>query len=79
MVAVARPNVEIRAMRLADVPTVSALENAVRQAHQSVYQRGVAETDKQGMGTTLDVVLIAGAEAFVAHVGRGIHRSAQSG
>jgi ribosomal-protein-alanine acetyltransferase len=28
MVAVARPNVEIRAMRLADVPTVSALENA---------------------------------------------------
>lgn len=48
---------------------VSALENAVRQAHQSVYQRGAAETDKQGMGTTLDVVLIAGSEAFVAHVG----------
>lgn len=48
---------------------VSALENAVRHAHQSVYQRGAAETDKQGMGTTLDVVLIAGSEAFVAHVG----------
>jgi serine/threonine protein phosphatase PrpC len=48
---------------------VSALENAVRQAHQSVYQRGVAESDKQGMGTTLDVVLVAGSEAFVAHVG----------
>jgi serine/threonine protein phosphatase PrpC len=48
---------------------VSALENAVRQAHQSVFQRGAAETDKQGMGTTLDVVLIAGSEAFVAHVG----------
>ena len=48
---------------------VSALENAVRQAHQSVYQRGAAETDKQGMGTTLDVVVIAGSEAFVAHVG----------
>jgi serine/threonine protein phosphatase PrpC len=48
---------------------VSSLENAVRQAHQSVYQRGAAETDKQGMGTTLDVVLIAGSEAFVAHVG----------
>jgi serine/threonine protein phosphatase PrpC len=48
---------------------VSALENAVRQAHQSVYQRGAAESDKQGMGTTLDVVLVAGSEAFVAHVG----------
>ncbi len=48
---------------------VTALENAVRQAHQSVYQRGAAESDKQGMGTTLDVVLVAGSEAFVAHVG----------
>jgi serine/threonine protein phosphatase PrpC len=48
---------------------VSVLENAVRQAHQAVYERGAKESDKQGMGTTLDVVLIAGNEAFVAHVG----------
>ena len=48
---------------------VQLLQSAVLQAHQAVYQRGQAETDKQGMGTTLDVVLIAGAEAFVAHVG----------
>lgn len=48
---------------------VQLLQNAVLQAHQSVYQRGQTEQDKQGMGTTLDVVLIAGAEAFVAHVG----------
>jgi serine/threonine protein phosphatase PrpC len=48
---------------------VSILEAAVRQAHQAVYERGAAETDKQGMGTTLDVVLLAGPEAFVAHVG----------
>lgn len=48
---------------------VQLLQNAVLQAHQSVYQRGQAEQDKQGMGTTLDVVLIAGPEAFVAHVG----------
>ena len=39
------------------------------QAHQAVFQRGQSETDKTGMGTTLDVVLVAGAEAFVAHVG----------
>ncbi|HEX5063283.1 MAG TPA: protein phosphatase 2C domain-containing protein [Kofleriaceae bacterium] len=48
---------------------VQLLQSAVLQAHQSVFQRGQAETDKQGMGTTLDVVLIAGGEAFVAHVG----------
>src|SRR5687767_13323334 len=48
---------------------VQLLQSAVLQAHQAVYQRGQTETDKQGMGTTLDVVLIAGAEAFVAHVG----------
>ena len=48
---------------------VQLLQTAVLQAHQAVYQRGQTESDKQGMGTTLDVVLIAGAEAFVAHVG----------
>jgi serine/threonine protein phosphatase PrpC len=48
---------------------VNVLEAAVRAAHQAVYSRGIAETDKQGMGTTLDVVLVAGPEAFVAHVG----------
>ena len=48
---------------------VQLLQNAVLQAHQAVYQRGQSESDKAGMGTTLDVVLVAGAEAFVAHVG----------
>ena len=48
---------------------VQLLQNAVLQAHQAVYQRGQSEQDKAGMGTTLDVVLIAGPEAFVAHVG----------
>jgi serine/threonine protein phosphatase PrpC len=48
---------------------VQLLQQAVLQAHQAVYQRGQTESDKQGMGTTLDVVLVAGAEAFVAHVG----------
>lgn len=48
---------------------VQLLQNSVLSAHQAVFQRGQAETDKQGMGTTLDVVLIAGGEAFVAHVG----------
>ena len=48
---------------------VQLLQSAVLSAHQAVFQRGQAEQDKAGMGTTLDVVLIAGPEAFVAHVG----------
>ncbi len=48
---------------------VVLLEEAVRAAHQAVFDRGTSESDKQGMGTTLDVALIAGAEAFIAHVG----------
>jgi serine/threonine protein phosphatase PrpC len=48
---------------------VGLLQSSVLAAHQAVFQRGQKETDKQGMGTTLDVVLIAGGEAFIAHVG----------
>jgi serine/threonine protein phosphatase PrpC len=48
---------------------VQLLQSAVLSAHQAVFQRGQQEADKAGMGTTLDVVLIAGPEAFVAHVG----------
>ena len=62
--------------KFAEAPTeegrkaaVTVLENAVRSAHQAVFSRGSEETDKQGMGTTLDVVMLAGPEAFVAHVG----------
>jgi serine/threonine protein phosphatase PrpC len=48
---------------------VGLLQSSVLSAHQAVFQRGSKETDKQGMGTTLDVVLLAGSEAFIAHVG----------
>jgi serine/threonine protein phosphatase PrpC len=48
---------------------VTLLEESVRKAHQAVFERGARESDKKGMGTTLDVLLVAGGEAFVAHVG----------
>lgn len=48
---------------------VALLEESVRRAHQAVFERGGRETDKKGMGTTLDVLLVADGEAFVAHVG----------
>ncbi len=45
------------------------LEEAVRKAHKSVFDCGSSNPDKEGMGTTLDVLLVSGQEAFVAHVG----------
>ena len=48
---------------------VQLLQDAVLSAHQAVFQRGSTEEDKNGMGTTLDVLLISGTEAFIAHVG----------
>src|SRR5262249_4119150 len=38
---------------------VSLLESSVQMAHQAVFERGTRESDKKGMGTTLDVVLVA--------------------
>ena len=68
----ARPQI----VKFADGPTddgrkglVALLETSVQKAHQAVFERGGREADKKGMGTTLDVVLVAGGEAFVAHVG----------
>jgi len=48
---------------------VALLETSVQKAHQAVFERGGRESDKKGMGTTLDVLLVADGEAFVAHVG----------
>src|SRR5262245_21030542 len=42
---------------------------AVRAAHDAVQRVASCEIDKRGMGTTLDVVLIAGGRAFIGHVG----------
>jgi serine/threonine protein phosphatase PrpC len=47
----------------------SVLGDAVRGAHEAIQHVAMCEDDKRGMGTTLDVVLIVGDEAFVAHVG----------
>ena len=59
-----------------DSPTVDGrqlvaqvLEDAVRTAHKSVFDCGSTDSEKEGMGTTLDVLLVSGQEAFVAHVG----------
>lgn len=45
------------------------VERAVQRAHDAVIERARVEPDKRGMGSTLDVVAVAGGEAFIAHVG----------
>jgi serine/threonine protein phosphatase PrpC len=48
---------------------IELVEVAVKATHQAVFERGSREADKKGMGTTLEVLVIADAEAFLAHVG----------
>lgn len=45
------------------------LERAIHRANQLIFERSNQESDKRGMGTTLEVVVILGDEAFVAHIG----------
>jgi serine/threonine protein phosphatase PrpC len=48
---------------------LTLLENAVQTAGQAIYQKGQAEPEKRGMGTTCSALLIAGDRGFIAHVG----------
>ena len=59
----ASPTVERRAV------IASLLEHAVRAAHDAVHERGRRETEKHGMGTTIEVAVIGGAELVLAHAG----------
>jgi len=45
------------------------VERAVHLSHDVVLERQRAEPEKHGMGTTLEVVIVAGNEAFITHVG----------
>ncbi len=42
---------------------------AIRLAGKRIYEKAVAEPEYRGMGTTANVVVIEGGNAFVAHVG----------
>src|SRR5687768_4067920 len=55
------------------IEILQVLEHAIQAACTTVYNRAQAEPDKRGMGTTVSVLLIAGAHdhlrGFIAHVG----------
>jgi protein phosphatase len=43
--------------------------NALRGANLAIYNRTVTETDKQGMGTTASVLIVAGRRYLIGQVG----------
>lgn len=47
----------------------AVLERAMWEANDAVLTRSIEERDKHGMGTTLEVVIVLGDEAFIGHVG----------
>ncbi|MDE3174465.1 MAG: Stp1/IreP family PP2C-type Ser/Thr phosphatase [Gemmatimonadota bacterium] len=42
---------------------------ALKHANRSIHDRTIAETDKQGMGTTASVLLVSGARYLIGQVG----------
>ncbi|HVR02612.1 MAG TPA: Stp1/IreP family PP2C-type Ser/Thr phosphatase [Polyangia bacterium] len=48
---------------------LTLMEHAVQTAGHMIYERGKAEPEKRGMGTTTSALLIAGDRGFIAHVG----------
>ncbi len=45
------------------------LEHAVQEACSEIHERAQGEAEKRGMGTTVDLLLVAGVRGFIAHVG----------
>lgn len=42
---------------------------AIRMANRAIYDRTLAESDKQGMGTTVSLLVVAGARYLIGQVG----------
>ncbi len=45
------------------------LAEAIRLANRAIYDRTLAESDKQGMGTTVSILIVAGARYIIGQVG----------
>ncbi len=51
--------------------TLSVLKDAVKKANSDVYCASEKDADLHGMGTTIDICIINGVNAYIAHVGDG--------
>jgi len=67
--------VQILQRELTDVRDIEAppareqVVNALRRANKAIHDRTLAEVDKQGMGTTASVLIIAGRRYLIGQVG----------
>lgn len=55
-----------------DLHSESAREmmaESIRLANRAIYDRTIAESDKQGMGTTVSIIMVAGARYLIGQVG----------
>lgn len=46
-----------------------SIRQAVRQANRAIYERTLAEVDKQGMGTTVSLLMLGGSRYVIGQVG----------
>ena len=53
----------------ADGNVTKQLTQALKRANQAIYDRTISEVDKQGMGTTLSMLLILGRRYMIGQVG----------
>src|SRR5688500_3253004 len=54
---------------LDDAPAGERVMGALKRANKAIHDRTIAEVDKQGMGTTASVLMIAGRRYLIGHVG----------
>jgi protein phosphatase len=67
--------VQIVARELGDIKALHSevarerMAESIRMANRAIYDRTIAESDKQGMGTTVSVLIVAGARYLLGQVG----------
>ncbi len=66
--------VQIISREMTDVVEISAqaperMTSALRAANLRIYERTISEADKQGMGTTASVLLLANDRYLIGHIG----------
>src|SRR5690348_1403154 len=57
------------ASAMADEVARERVQQSLQRANQAIYQRTLTEVDKQGMGTTVCVLLLHDARYLIGHVG----------
>jgi protein phosphatase len=52
-----------------DAAAVGRMDRALREANRAIFERTARESDKQGMGTTASVLVVAGGSYLIGQVG----------